>query len=88
MIVINDSKENFMFQLEKITYECKKMINSSKEAEEFVEDCMAVLCKNEKEVKQYLDEVGVDIYGMSMEEILDQPEVFALPNNRYMILEA
>ena len=37
MIVINDSKENFMFQLEKITYECKKMINSSKEAEEFVE---------------------------------------------------
>ena len=58
------------------------------EAEEFLEDCMAVLCKNEKEVKQYLDEVGVDIYGMSMEEILDQPEVFALPNNRYMILEA
>ena len=37
MIVINDSKENFMFQLEKITSECKKMINSSKEAEEFVE---------------------------------------------------
>ena len=58
------------------------------EAEEFLEDCMAVLCKNEKEVKQYLDEVGVDIYGMSMEEILDQTEVFALPNNRYMILEA
>ena len=58
------------------------------EAEEFLEDCMAVLCKNEKEVKQYLDEVGVDIYGMSMEEILDQSEVFALPNNRYMILEA
>lgn len=58
------------------------------EAEEFLEDCMAIVCKNKKEVKEYLDEVGVDIYGMSMEEILEQPEVFELPNNRYMILEA
>ena len=37
MIVINDSKESFMRQFEKITYEYKNMITNSKEAEEFVE---------------------------------------------------
>ena len=35
------------------------------EAEEFLEDCMAVVCKNKKEVKKYFEESGADISGMS-----------------------
>ena len=47
----------------------EEVAETREEAEEFLEDCMGVLCNNKKEVKQYLDEVSVDIYGMSMEEI-------------------
>jgi hypothetical protein len=58
------------------------------EAAYFLEDCMAVVCNNKKEVKQYFEEEGVDICGMTAEELLEQPEVFALPNGRFLILEA
>lgn len=58
------------------------------EAEYFLEDCMAVLCKNKKEVRQYFEEAGVDLCGMSAEELLEQPEVFALSGDRYLIVEA
>ena len=57
------------------------------EAEEFLEDCMAVVCKNFREVKEYFDEAGTDISGMSDDEILEASEVFALPSGRYLIVE-
>ena len=57
------------------------------EAEEFLEDCMAVVCKNLKEVKDYFDEAGMDIAGMSDEDILDASEVFALDSGRFLIVE-
>lgn len=57
------------------------------EAEEFLEDCMAVELKNLKEVKKYLDELGADVEGMSMEEIKEACEVFELPSGRYLIVE-
>ena len=58
------------------------------EAEYFLEDGMAVICKNKKEVKQYFEEEGVDLCGMSESELLEQPEVFALEGDRYLIVEA
>lgn len=58
------------------------------EAEEFLEDCMAVVCKNLKEVKAYFEEEGADIAGMSMQELEEASEVFALPDGRYLIVEA
>ena len=57
------------------------------EAEEFLEDCMAVVCKNLREVKEYFDEAGSDISGMSDDEILEASEVFALPSGRFLIVE-
>ena len=57
------------------------------EAEEFLEDCMAVELKSLKEVKKYLDELGADVEGMSMEEIKEACEVFELPSGRYLIVE-
>lgn len=58
------------------------------EAEEFLEDCMAVVCKNKKEVKKYFEESGADISGMSEEEILSAEEVFVVGDGRYLIVEA
>ena len=57
------------------------------EAEEFLDDCMAVVCKNLREVKEYFDEAGTDISGMTDEDILDASEVFALPSGRFLIVE-
>lgn len=57
------------------------------EAEEFLEDCMAVVCKNLREVKEYFEEAGTDIAGMSDEEILEASEVFELPSGRFLIVE-
>ena len=65
----------------------EEVANSLEEAEEFLEDCMAVVCKNLKEVKEYFDEAGTDISGMSDDEILDASEVFELPSGRYLIVE-
>lgn len=57
------------------------------EAEEFLDDCMAVVVKNLKEVREYFDEVGTDIAGMSNEDLLEASEVFELPSGRFLIVE-
>ena len=49
---------------------------------------MAVVCKNFAEAKEYLDESGADITGMSDEEIEEAQELFALPDGRYLVVEA
>lgn len=58
------------------------------EAEEFLSDCMAVVCKNLKEVKEYFDAEGVDISGLSLNDLEELEEVFALPSGRYLIVES
>lgn len=57
------------------------------EAEAFLEDCMAVVVDSLKEVRKYLDEIGADVEGMSMEELEDASEVFSLPGGKYLIVE-
>lgn len=57
------------------------------EAEEFLEDCMAVEVKNIKEVRKYLDEAGADVSGMSDEELEETCEVFTLLSGGYLIVE-
>ncbi len=57
------------------------------EAEAFLEDCMAVIVDNIGEVREFLDEEGLDVEGMSTEELEDASEVFALPDGRYLIVE-
>ena len=59
-----------------------------KEAEEFLEDCMAVICGNIREVREYFEEEGADIAQMSDEDLEDASEVFALPDGRYLVVEA
>ena len=49
----------------------EEVVSSLEEAEEFLEDCMAVVCKNIKEVRDYFDDAGMDIAGMSNDELID-----------------
>ena len=60
---------------------------NAEEAEEFLEDCMAVEVESIKEVRKYLDEAGADVSGMTDEELEDASEVFALPSGGYLIVE-
>ena len=57
------------------------------EAEAFLEDCMAAVVNNIEEVKEFLEEEGMDVDGMSMEEIEEAAEEFSLPNGQYLIVE-
>lgn len=77
--------EVFLEQQEQLFPE--KVADSFEEAEEFLDDCMAVVCKNFKEVKEYFEEAGTDIAGMTDDDILEASEVFVLPSGRYLIVE-
>ena len=57
------------------------------EADEFLDDCMAVIVDSLEEVREYFDENGADISDMSDEELEEASEVFALPSGRYLIVE-
>ncbi|WP_458457678.1 glyoxalase [Pseudobutyrivibrio sp.] len=65
----------------------EKVADSNDEALEFLEDVCATVCKNKKEVIAYLED-GMDIGGMTEEEILSSEEVFPLKDGRYLIVEA
>ncbi len=60
---------------------------SLEEAEAFLEDCMAVVVDSIEEVREYLEDEGMDVDGMTAEEIEEASEVFALPNGQYLIVE-
>jgi hypothetical protein len=61
--------------------------DSMEEAEAFLEDCMAVVLKNLKEVREYFEDNGTDISDMSDEDLEEASEVFALPSGRYLVVE-
>ena len=41
----------------------------------------------EEFLKEYLDESGMDVEGMSKEELLEASEIFSLPDETYLIVE-
>lgn len=57
------------------------------EAEAFLEDCMAVVVDSIEEVKEYFEENGADVDGMSYDELEEASEVFPLPGGQYLIVE-
>ncbi|HIW40940.1 MAG TPA: glyoxalase [Candidatus Mediterraneibacter vanvlietii] len=57
------------------------------EAEAFLEDCMAVIVDSIDEVREYFEEEGVDVDGMTPDELEEASEVFALPDGKYLIVE-
>ena len=65
----------------------RAVAESYEAAEAFLEDCMAQVVDSIEEVREYLEESGADVEGMSDEELEDASEVFALPDGKYLIVE-
>ena len=57
------------------------------EAKEFLEDCMAVYCKDIKELREVMDDEEMDVSELSNDELLEQLEVFKLDNGGYFFVE-
>lgn len=57
------------------------------EALEFLDEVMAVVVNDIEELKEYFEENGVDIDGMSDEELFDSLEVFKLDDGKILIVE-
>lgn len=57
------------------------------EAKEFLEDCMAVYCKDIKELREVMDDEGMDVSELSNDELIEQLEVFKLDNGGYFFVE-
>lgn len=65
----------------------ENVVETLEEADNFLEECMAVVVNSVKEVWEYFDEQGVDMEGAGEEEILEADEVFDIGDGRYLIVE-
>lgn len=57
------------------------------EAEDFLEECMAVVVNSVDEVIEFFEDEGIDMEGAMDEEILEADEVFDIGDGRYLIVE-
>ncbi len=65
----------------------EKVAETLEEAEEFLEDNLAVVAESVEDVIAYFEEAGVDLEGARDEEILSADEVFDVGDGRYLIVE-
>ncbi|MCX4321950.1 MAG: glyoxalase [Lachnospiraceae bacterium] len=65
----------------------EKVAETYEEAENFLEECMAVVVDSVKEVWEFFEEEGVDMEGADEEGILEADEVFEIGDGRYLIVE-
>lgn len=66
----------------------ERVAETVEEAEEFLEDCMAVVVNSKREVWEYFEEEGVDMEEADEDAILEADEVFDIGDGRYLIVEA
>lgn len=57
------------------------------EAEDFLEECMAIVVNSVEEVIEFFEEEGIDVDGAVGDEILEAAEVFDVGDGRYLIVE-
>ncbi|MBO5338042.1 MAG: glyoxalase [Lachnospiraceae bacterium] len=60
---------------------------SLEEAENFLEECMAVVVNSVDEVIEFFEDEGIDMEGAMDDEILEADEVFDIGDGRYLIVE-
>lgn len=65
----------------------EKVAETYEEAENFLEESMAVVVNSVREVWEFFEEEGVDMEGADEEEILEADEVFDVGDGRYLIVE-
>ena len=89
LIMANFSKECIETFLNKqLQLFDEKVAETPQEAEEFLEDNLAVVLDSIEDVRDYLDESGMDAAQLSKDEILQASEVFALPGGKYLVVLA
>ncbi len=65
----------------------KRVAETLEEAEDFLEECMAVVVDSVEEIIAFFEEEGIDMDGAMDDEILDADEVFDIGDGRYLIVE-
>ena len=65
----------------------EKVAETLEEAEDFLEECMAVVVDSVDEVIEFFEEEGIDMDGAVGEDILEAAEVFDIGDGRYLIVE-
>lgn len=63
------------------------VVSNLEEAENFLEECFAVVVNSVEEIWEYFEEEGVDMDGAEGDEILEADEVFDVGDGRYLIVE-
>lgn len=63
------------------------VVSNLEEADDFLEECMAVVVDSPQEVWEYFDEEGYDVEPGQEEDILEADEVFDIGDGRYLIVE-
>lgn len=63
------------------------VVANLEEAENFLEECFAVVVNSVEEVWEYFEEEGIDMEGAEGKEILEADEVFDIGDGRYLIVE-
>ncbi|MDO4803988.1 MAG: glyoxalase [Lachnospiraceae bacterium] len=87
--------------MEEYSYEClmtfldmqdrlfdEPVAQTPEEAEAFLWDCMAEVVDSLDDVRDYLDQMGMDTQGMTDLELEEASEVFPLPSGGYLIVGA
>lgn len=64
----------------------EKVANSPEQAENFLEESMAMVVNSMEEVWEYFDGEGIDMEGADEEAILEAAEVFNVGDGRYLIV--
>ena len=65
----------------------EEVAETLEEAENFLDEVMAVVVDSVEEVIEYFEEEGIDMDGAEGEEILEASEVFDIGDGRYLIVE-
>ncbi|MDE6924056.1 MAG: glyoxalase [Acetatifactor sp.] len=65
----------------------EEVAETLEEAENYLEECMAVVVDSVDEVIEYFEEEGIDTEGITDDAILEADEVFEVGDGRYLIVE-
>ncbi|MCL2254470.1 MAG: glyoxalase [Lachnospiraceae bacterium] len=65
----------------------EKVAETLDEAEAFLEESMAMVVNTVDEVWEYFEEEGLDLNGLTKDELLEAEEVFAVGDGRYLIVQ-
>ena len=65
----------------------EEVAETMEEAENFLEECLAVVVDSVDEVIEFFEEEGIDMDGADGDEILEAAEVFDVGDGRYLIVE-